>query len=164
MKKKVLFVCLGNICRSPAAEGAFRHIVKSKKLDHLFEIDSCGTAGYHIGELPHSTTRQVALKRGIRLEHRCRKFETADFEKFDFIMVMDDSNHKDVLSKATNASHMNKVMKFRKFDKFVNGSPDVPDPYYGGLDGFEEVQDIVIRSSEGLLEWILKESQEFSSK
>ncbi|MCK6380815.1 MAG: low molecular weight phosphotyrosine protein phosphatase [Leptospiraceae bacterium] len=164
MKKKILFVCLGNICRSPAAEGAFKHLIKSKNLEHMFEIDSCGTAGYHIGELPHSTTREVSRKRGIQLDHRCRKFDLKDFDYFDFILVMDDSNYNDVIAKTKNTLHQKKVIKFRKFDEGVSGSPDVPDPYYGGIDGFEEVQDIVSRSSEGFLNWILKEFKELSNR
>ena len=112
-KIKVVFVCLGNICRSPAAEGAFRNLVEKKGLSDLFEIDSAGTADYHVGETPHETTTQVARQR-------------------------------------------KKVVKFRRFDANVKGEPDVPDPYYDGIAGFEHVQDIVERSSIGFLEWILE--------
>lgn len=155
-KIKVLFVCLGNICRSPAAEGAFKHLVQKKGLEDLFEIDSAGTADYHVGELPHETTRQVARERGIILTHHCRQFEKTDFMRFDYILAMDNSNFRNIASMAVDESQKKKVFKFRKFDSTVNGEPDVPDPYYGGVAGFEHVQDIVERSSQGFLEWILQ--------
>lgn len=155
-KVKVLFVCLGNICRSPAAEGAFTNLVQKKGFDELFVIDSAGTAGYHIGELPHETTRKVARERGIILSHFCRQFEYDDFINFDYILAMDNSNYQNIIAMARDESQKQKVMKFRKFDSSVRGEPDVPDPYYGGVAGFEHVQDIVERSSEGFLEWILQ--------
>ncbi len=155
-KIKVVFVCLGNICRSPAAEGAFKHLVQKRGLEDLFEIDSAGTAEYHVGEPPHETTTQVARERGIILKHLCRQFQYADFLKFDHIIAMDNSNYKNILSMARDEAQKKKVMKFRRFDSKVNGEPDVPDPYYDGVAGFEHVQDIVERSSNGFLEWILQ--------
>ncbi len=155
-KIKVLFVCLGNICRSPAAEGAFKHLVQKKGLEDLFEIDSAGTADYHVGELPHETTRLVARERGITLTHHCRQFESSDFKKFDYILAMDNSNYRNIISMARDESQKQKVMKFRKFDSTVKGEPDVPDPYYDEVSGFEHVQDIVERSSLGFLDWILQ--------
>lgn len=155
-KVGVLFVCLGNICRSPAAEGAFIHLAKEKELDGFFKIDSCGTAGYHVGEPPHETTRQVAASRGIILKHFCRQLTYQDFQNFDYILAMDESNLKNILRIAKTDSDRAKVHKFREFDHTVNGAPDVPDPYYGGLAGFEHVQDIVTRSSAGLLSWLIE--------
>ena len=155
-KIKVLFVCMGNICRSPAAEGAFKNLVQKKGLEDLFEIDSAGTADYHVGELAHDTTRLVARERGIILTHHCRQFEVSDFRKFDYILAMDNSNYRNIISLAKDESQKQKVMKFRKFDSSVRGEPDVPDPYYGSVAGFEHVQDIVERSSLGFLDWILQ--------
>ena len=155
---RVLFVCHGNICRSPAAEGTFKHIVKEKGLSHLFEIDSAGTASYHIGEPPHTTTANVAGKRGINLEHRARQFKRKDFEEFDYILTMDQINHEDIL-RQSNGNDLSKVLKFRTFDPDAKDHPqppDVPDPYYGGKGGFEGVQDIMDRTAEGLLNWILE--------
>ncbi len=153
---KILFVCLGNICRSPAAEGAFKKLVQEKELEDLFYIDSAGTANYHIGELAHEVTRKVALDRGIELKHTCRQVNYADFEKFDFLIAMDSSNQKGLFSIARTEKDRNKIIKFRKFDETVKGEPDVPDPYYGGLSSFEHVQDIVETCSIGLLNWIIE--------
>ncbi|MCX7997920.1 MAG: low molecular weight phosphotyrosine protein phosphatase [Leptospiraceae bacterium] len=152
----VLFVCLGNICRSPAAEGAFRHLVEERELKEFFHIDSCGTASYHIGELPHELTQKVARERGIILTHRARQFKREDFEKFDYILAMDESNYKHILYMAKTEEQKQKVHKFRKFDPAVSGQPDVPDPYYGSVAGFEHVQDIVMRTSAGFLDYLLE--------
>lgn len=155
-KIKILFVCLGNICRSPAAEGAFKKLIQEKEIEDLFLVDSAGTANYHIGELPHEVTRKVAKDRGIELTHHCRQVSYADFEKFDFLIPMDTSNQKNLFSIARTEKDRNKIIKFRKFDDTVKGEPDVPDPYYGGLSSFEHVQDIVEISSLGFLNWILE--------
>ena len=154
---RVLFVCHGNICRSPAAEGTFRHLVNKKGLSDHFIIDSAGTASYHIGESPHSTTTNVALKRGINLVHSARQFKKIDFEEFDYILTMDQINHEDILRQSSGPIKA-EVMKFRTFDPVVKTKmtpPDVPDPFYGGKDGFEGVQDIMDRTAEGLLNWII---------
>ncbi|WCL47705.1 low molecular weight protein-tyrosine-phosphatase [Leptospira sp. GIMC2001] len=153
---KVLFVCLGNICRSPAAEGAFSKLVEEKGLQQTFTIDSCGTAGYHIGSLPHKTTREVARLNGIELTHRARQFSRDDFSKFDYILAMDDSNYKDILNLAKSDEDKGKVFLFRTFQENNGGEMSVPDPYYGGLDGFKAVQKIVIESSNGFLEYLIK--------
>jgi protein-tyrosine phosphatase len=155
----VLFVCLGNICRSPAAEGAFSYEVKEKELEEFFSIDSCGTANYHIGEEPHETTREVARARGIILKHRCRQFVVSDFKKFDYIMAMDHSNYQNIIRLAPDEESKSKVHLFREFDPSVSGKtpPDVPDPYYGGIGGFEHVQDIVSRCSVALVDLIIRE-------
>ena len=155
----VLFVCMGNICRSPAAEGAFRHLVQKRALADFFYIDSAGTTGYHKGEQPNSYTRRVAEKYGIRLDHRARKFVSEDFEVFDWILVMDRQNYRDVLELSRNRKEQNKVLLLRRFDPRVAKNvpaPDVPDPYYGGLRGFEDVQEMVSRSCEKLLDWLWK--------
>lgn len=156
---KVLFVCLGNICRSPAAEGAFHALVQKKGLEEQFFIDSCGTSGYHAGELPHPNTRKAARKDGIELTHRSRQFERADFDSFDYIIAMDSSNLSDILQMAGTESDKQKILKFRRFDPAIEGEPDVPDPYYGGVEGFANVQKIARRTAEGLLEWILSKQK-----
>lgn len=153
---RVLFVCMGNICRSPAAEGAFKALIEKKELDDLFFIDSAGTENYHVGELPNETTRLVAKERGIILTHKCRQLAPSDFDKFDYILVMDEINLRAALRLVKTEEHKKKLIKFRRFDKQVKGEPDVPDPYYGGIAGFEHVQDIVERCSEGFLDWILE--------
>jgi len=153
-KIKVLFVCLGNICRSPAAEGAFKKAIKDAGLENRFEIDSSGTGNYHIGDLPHTITRSVAKERGIVLDHHARQFKGADFGKFDYIMAMDSTNYHDILMHAVSDEDRSRVFLFREFDPEVDGSPDVPDPYFGGQDGFYKVQDIVERTAGGFLQYL----------
>lgn len=153
----VLFVCLGNICRSPAAEGAFKHLVEEHKLRSHFKIDSCGTAGYHTGELAHSTTRSVARRYGIQLDSKARQFHTKDFRDFHYILAMDYSNYETLEAMAFSDEEKNRLHLFRSFDPDLQAGqeiPDVPDPYYSGLAGFERVQNIVWRTSKSLLEHI----------
>ena len=156
-KVRVLFVCLGNICRSPAAEGAFLDLVEKSELMEFFHIDSCGTGNYHIGELPHETTILVAESRGIKLMHKCRQFIAKDFDRFDYILVMDKNNYFNVTRLTENPNHKEKVIKFRKFDPHIKGEPpDVPDPYSGPISSFEYVQDIVERCSASLLAYLIE--------
>jgi len=156
MKKiKVLFVCLGNICRSPAGQGALQKLVNDSELDHIFEIDSCGTAGYHIGALPDPRTRKVAQRAGIQLTHHARKFNpSTDFEEFDYILAMDDSNFESILSLAWEPWQKEKVSMFRRFDDQQKDGLNVPDPYYGTIKDFELVQEIVTRTSKGFLNFL----------
>ncbi|TGL20963.1 low molecular weight phosphotyrosine protein phosphatase [Leptospira yanagawae] len=152
-KIKILFICLGNICRSPAAEGAFRNLVKERNLEYKFEIDSCGTSGYHDGELPDPRTRKVALKRGIELTHRSRKLRQSDLDNYDYLLVMDDQNFREVISLMREDSVKNKVFKFAKF-RSDSGSDIVPDPYYGTEKDFESVQNLVEDCSIGFLKFL----------
>ena len=149
---------MGNICRSPAAEGTFRHLVKKKGLDHLFEIDSAGTHAYHVGEPPNSNATKAAAGRGISLQHSARQFRFVDYLEFDYILPMDHDNQDGVLQLARNTEDRSKVFLFRQFDPDARSGPvpGVPDPYYGGMDGFEVVQDIMDRTAAGLLKWILE--------
>ncbi|NNC69220.1 MAG: low molecular weight phosphotyrosine protein phosphatase [Flavobacteriaceae bacterium] len=136
---RILMVCLGNICRSPLAEG----ILKSKINSPLVFIDSAGTGGYHIGELPDSRSITVAKKNGLDItDQRCRKFSVNDFDDFDIIYVMDNSNRRDVLSMARNEGDSAKV-KMILNEIFHNENVDVPDPYYGGEFGFDSVYDML---------------------
>ncbi|MBO3698286.1 low molecular weight protein-tyrosine-phosphatase [Roseivirga sp. E12] len=149
-KVKVLFVCLGNICRSPLAEGIFRQRVEERGLSDRYEIDSCGTAAYHIGKQPDSRSMANAKKNGVLYNHSARQFEVDDFHNFDVILPMDDSNYEDVISLKPRDSRA-RVVKMRDYDNLGNGS-DVPDPYYGGEKGFQEVFDILDRSVNSLID------------
>lgn len=152
MKKyKVLFVCLGNICRSPAAEGILKTLVKKEKLDKDVYVDSAGTSGYHTGDLPDSRMRQHAAKRGYNLNSLSRKFKQSDFYNFDIIIAMDDSNYHNILDLAPDLESENQVYRMVDFLEQLS-SDHVPDPYYLGADGFELVLDLLEDSCQGLLD------------
>ena len=146
--KNVLFVCLGNICRSPLAEAIFRHKLKEKGLGDLYYAESCGTANYHIGDSPDPRTIANAKKNGVLIEHAGRQLCTDDFEKFDEIFVMDSSNYDNALRIA--GKHKSKVKKMRMHDPNGIGE-DVPDPYYGTEKDFQLVFDILDRTIENYL-------------
>lgn len=151
-KKKVLFVCLGNICRSPAAEGVFTNKVKERGLEYAFEIDSAGTAGYHAGEPADKRMQQHALKRGYNLTSISRKFNPAvDFDKFDWVVAMDNENVSNLKRMARGPEDVAKISKMTDFRKIWNYT-EIPDPYYGGYEGFELVLDLLEDACEGLLE------------
>jgi protein-tyrosine phosphatase len=134
MASKILMVCLGNICRSPLAEGIMR-----AKLSKDFIVDSAGTGGWHAGELPDKRSISTAKNRGLDItSQRARQFKISDFNTFDYIYVMDNSNYKDVMALAPNEEVKSKV-KLILNELFPNENVDVPDPYYGGQDGFENV-------------------------
>lgn len=154
---RVMFVCLGNICRSPLAEAAFRDEVRKAGLKDEFDIESSGTGHWHVGGQADNRMRETARQFGISLErHRAQQFESGHFADFDHIFVMDKSNLHDVLFLDSKDEHGNKVRLFREFD------PDpedyqVPDPYFGGQEGFKKVYDIVHRTSQKLLERLIQE-------
>jgi protein-tyrosine phosphatase len=160
MKKiKVLFVCMGNICRSPTAEGVFTQLVKAKNLHDVFEIDSAGTHAYHVGEAPDLRAQKAARDRGVEISHlRARQVTYGDFEDFDYLLVMDDDNYDILMSKCP-AQHKTKINYLLDYAKEINFR-EVPDPYYGGQNGFERVLDMVESASEGFLE-VLKQSGYF---
>ena len=143
MAAKILMVCLGNICRSPLAEGIMR-----SKLSEDFIVDSAGTGGWHAGELPDKRSISIAQNRGLDITNqRARQFKKSDFDTFDHIFVMDNSNYKDVLALAPNEEAKSKV-KLILNEIFPNENVDVPDPYYGGQDGFENVFDMLDQACE----------------
>lgn len=148
-KKRVLFVCLGNICRSPTAEGVFVKLVRDAGLEHAFEIDSCGTGGWHAGELAHPDTRKTALARGMELTHRARQLKYSDFEEFDVLLAMDKKNLKDMRELAMEPEHHEKLHLFRDFDAEGAKGEEMPDPYYTGE--FDLVFDLCERAGRGLL-------------
>lgn len=154
MKKiKVLFVCMGNICRSPTAEGVFTKLIHDKKLDRHFSIDSAGTHAYHIGDTPDLRSQKIALERGVDISHlRGRKVILGDFEDFDFILAMDKKNYESLI-KACPPHYKHKIQLFMSFASHLK-TPEVPDPYYGGAQGFEQVLDLVEAASEGFLEYL----------
>jgi protein-tyrosine phosphatase len=148
---RILFVCLGNICRSPTAEGVLRTIAAREAPDLKIEIDSAGTAGYHIGEPPDPRTRAAAARRGYDLTAlRARIVAPEDFEHFDLILAMDQENLRTLRRRAPQATHE----RLRLFLEFIphGETQEVPDPYYGGPNGFEEVLDLVEAASRALLE------------
>ena len=147
---RVQFVCLGNICRSPLAEGVFKAQVEAAGLSDRFVIESAGTGNWHVGAPPDKRMIQTAKGHGVYLASRGRQFDYKDFESFDHILVMDRSNLHDVLFLDRKERFSDRVKLFREFDP----EPDdyqVPDPYYGGADGFEHVYSIVERTGEALL-------------
>ncbi|MGZ8143992.1 MAG: low molecular weight protein-tyrosine-phosphatase [Methylosarcina sp.] len=149
-KIKVLFVCMGNICRSPTAEGMFTKLVNERNLAHLFEIDSAGTHDYHIGKAPDSRSQQAAKERGIDLTHlRARQVQEDDFENFDYVLAMDKDNYS-ILIHACPEHYQNKIKFFLEYAPHL-GIREVPDPYFGGAHGFERVLDMVEEASLGLL-------------
>lgn len=147
--KSILFVCLGNICRSPMAEAAFRKILEREHASGLFIIDSAGTAGYHIGELPDSRMRFHASKRGYSLTHRSRKFSRADFDCFDLIIGMDDQNIADLNRLAMTLEEKSKIQRMTDYCQHIEAD-HIPDPYYGGDQGFENVIDLLEDACKGL--------------
>ncbi|MBR5464799.1 MAG: low molecular weight phosphotyrosine protein phosphatase [Alistipes sp.] len=151
MKQKILFVCLGNICRSPAAEGIMRDLVIRRGLTEQIEIDSAGTYAGHTGELADPRMRRAASARGIELTHSARQIREADFERFDRIIVMDDYNYEDVHRLAPSRELAQKIYRMREFFHSSRYSY-VPDPYYEGREGFEIVLDLLEEGCRNLLD------------
>lgn len=139
---KILFVCMGNICRSPAAEGVLRHLLVNAQLDKEVIVDSAGTIDYHAGKLPDSRMRQAAEKRGLKLEHRARQVIADDLGEFDLILVMDHDNLRNVKSLYHSGKFADKIRLFCKFCT-RHTETEVPDPYLGGAAGFELVLDLL---------------------
>ncbi len=154
MKKRVLFVCLGNICRSPSAEAVFKGLVNKKGESKDFFIDSAGTSDYHEGEPADERMQSHAIKRGYNLTSVSRPFNPEkDWDDFDYIVAMDRDNYRDLENMARNKEDIKKLYMMTDFSKKFNYN-FVPDPYYGGSEGFELVLDLLEDASEGLYEFI----------
>lgn len=141
-KYKILFVCLGNICRSPAAHGIFCHIVKENGMQELFSVDSAGTYGGHQGELPDRRMRRAASARGYELTHRSRPVSSMDFLDFDLIIAMDDQNYEDLMHLAPSVEASHKIKRMASF-LTTRDITYIPDPYYMGTEGFNLVLDLL---------------------
>ena len=156
MVKKILFVCLGNICRSPAAEGIFNQKIKERDLENFFVVDSAGTGSWHVGNLPDQRMRTTALLRGIELTSRARQIEENDLYEFDHILVMDKDNLNAVKSLIKDDMHtmnskINLILSYSKKSQL----DEVPDPYYGGQNGFEKVLDLLNDAIEELIDSLI---------
>jgi len=147
---KVLFICMGNICRSPTAEGIFNDLIKKENLSHLITVDSAGTHAYHVGNPPDYRAQTTAQKRNIDLSKQsARRVRVSDFKEFDYILAMDKDNLLD-LQEICPTEYIHKVRLFLEYVPHLN-IKEVPDPYYGGPSGFDRVLDLVEMASEGLL-------------
>ncbi len=156
MVKKILFVCLGNICRSPAAEGIFNQKIKERDLENFFVVDSAGTGSWHVGNLPDQRMRTTALSRGIELTSRARQIEENDLYEFDHILVMDKDNLNAVKSLIKDDMHtMNSKIKLILSYSKKSQLDEVPDPYYGGQNGFEKVLDLLNDAIEELIDSLI---------
>lgn len=153
----VLFVCLGNICRSPAAEGIMKDLVSRHGLAERFSIDSAGTGNYHIGDLPDLRMRIHARERRINLTHRCRQVRMSDFRDFDLIIPMDASNHANLRRLAPDAESESKIVPMSAFFSPGSRYDHVPDPYYEGAEGFELVLDLLEDATEKLVDTVIQD-------
>jgi protein-tyrosine phosphatase len=151
---RIVFVCLGNICRSPTAEGVFRKLASDAGVESKLTIDSAGTGAWHVGELPDSRSRAAASRRGYDLAHRARKLCAADFDRFDLILAMDRDNYDTIQRLARGRTQLPIIRMLRSFDPTAPIDAEVPDPYSGEDDGFEEVLDICERACRGLLDHV----------
>ncbi|MEJ1238655.1 low molecular weight protein-tyrosine-phosphatase [Chryseolinea sp. T2] len=151
---KVVFVCLGNICRSPMAEAIFRHLIKEQGLADVVEIDSCGTANYHVGDDADPRTIQAVRSKGIAIDHCVRQLVAADLDEYDYVLAMDRSNYQNI-KRLANAQNRSRVIMMRDFDPGHAGE-EVPDPYYGNQKHFEDVYEILFRSLSAFVEFLVK--------
>lgn len=156
MAYKLLFVCLGNICRSPSAENIMRHLVEQAGLDQQILCDSAGTSSYHVGAAPDRRMQAAAQKRNIQLIGRARQFTRADFEDFDLILAMDQENYRNILSLDPAGKYRHKVKMMCDYASNFKDN-EVPDPYYGGQSGFDYVIDLLLDACQGLLNEIKQE-------
>jgi len=158
-KHRILFVCLGNICRSPMAEGVFRRVAADAGVAHLFEIDSAGMGDWHKGDAPDSRAQKAAKSRGVDISAQsARKVELEDFDTYDLVLAMDGSNIADLHDIAPHAARP-KIRRFLDYAPHL-GAQDVPDPYYGGPEGFDHVLDLIEAAAEGLLADLMGETND----
>jgi protein-tyrosine phosphatase len=146
------FVCMGNICRSPTAEAVMRHLVRDAGLAHLVTVDSAGTGAWHVGEERDRRSRAVASRRGMPITGEARQFSRADFDRFDWVLALDQDNQRDLERLAPSDGARAKIHLLRSFEPGAAPGAEVPDPYYGGPEGFERVFDICLAACRGLLE------------
>lgn len=151
-KTRILFVCLGNIIRSPLAEHIFAHLTQQAGLADKYVVGSAGTDNYHVGESPDTRMRRVAREYGLNYDGRARQFSPEDFDRFDLIIPMDMNNKSDLLRLTRSPEDEEKIYTMRSFDPQSLPTDGVPDPYYGGVDGFRITYEIVARSCQGLLD------------
>jgi len=157
---RVCFVCLGNICRSPAAEAVLRRLVDEAGLTEVVEVDSAGTSRYHLGDRPDSRTLAEAARRGIPIEHRARQFTRDELSEWDLVIAMDVQNLRDLRALVSDDDGLGRVRLLREFDPAANASSetsaghDVPDPYYGEDDGVRAMYDLIEPACRGLLEYL----------
>lgn len=150
--RRILFVCMGNIIRSPLAENLFRHLAEEAGLDGKYEVDSAGTGGWHAGEAPDARMRRTAAGHGLRYTGEARQVRVRDFDTFDLIVAMDADNRRELQARARKPEHARKIRLLRDFDPSSRRNASVPDPYYGAEDAFEETYAIVEAGVRGLLE------------
>ncbi|MGK7904217.1 MAG: low molecular weight protein-tyrosine-phosphatase [Hormoscilla sp.] len=153
MPEKLLFVCLGNICRSPSAENIMNHLIDKANLSEAIVCDSAGTSSYHIGSPPDRRMAAAAGKQGITLKGRARQFKPEDFQEFDMILAMDRENYRKIISLDRAGKYADKVRLMCDFCT-RHREKEVPDPYYGGPEGFNNVIDLLMDACEGLLEYV----------
>lgn len=151
-----MFVCLGNICRSPLAHAVVEHKLSERGLSGSIEVESSGTSGYHIGERSDARMRTVAARYGVNINHRSRQFQTGDFDFYDLVLTMDQSNYADVIRLARSDSDKKKVKVFLQYDPESTPPHEVPDPYYGGSKGFDTVYAMVNRAADALIDSVLE--------
>jgi protein-tyrosine phosphatase len=149
---RLSFVCLGNICRSPTAEAVMRHLIKQGGLDKKILLDSAGLGDWHVGRARDGRSQAVGLRRGVPLAGVARQFQAQDFARFDYVLAMDRQNRAGLLALAPDAAARAKVRLLRSFDPAAPPEAEVPDPYYGGPQGFDEVFDICQAACAGLLD------------
>jgi protein-tyrosine phosphatase len=154
---RVCFVCLGNICRSPTAEGVMLYVLESEGLAASFAIESAGTGDWHVGEPADDRARACARRRGVDLKGRARQFVARDFDRFDYVIAMDRKNLRDLRAMARSEEERGRIFLLREFEASEARDHDVPDPYYGGADGFERVFEICEAGCRGLLAHIRRE-------
>jgi protein-tyrosine phosphatase len=154
---RLCFVCLGNICRSPTAEGVMAHLVAQAGLGEHFQIESAGTAGYHVGEPPDRRTVATAHTHGVTLPSRAQQWKSTDFARFDLVLAMDTDNRADLLRSAPDDEARDRVLLLRDFEPGAGPDASVPDPYYGEQAGFEEVFQICQAACAGLLSVLRKQ-------
>ena len=163
-KKRILFVCMGNICRSPAAEAIMNKTIRDKNLSNLIEVDSAGTIDYHSGETADSRMKRSAQKKGYQIDSIARQFNMyRDFRSFDYIVTMDDENFEDIASMDVQNTYGDKIFRMVDFCKTCKTN-EIPDPYYSGFSGFEKVIEMLEDATSGLLNKVMDDIKQFDQK